>query len=274
MAKGSALGCGFGEGHPQQKPLPPAACSTGPSHIQFRLGPSQNQSLLRAGGPQLMSLALQRPHGASSSPFSSAGGSRLTSRVFRRRRSSHPRWLQSLLQCLLCAGGCRLTSPVFRRRRSSRSQLQSLLLSPRRRVLAVAILVPASEVPAVPAPVPTPVPVPRPGLRSELLPSAPDRSSGWPPEDLPCLAPDRPPGRPPEPQNSVPERPRLRPPDPQNSVPERPRRRPPEPQDSVPERLRKILSTSRIPSSSSSLPARFGFGAVWYPALEEGSVTV
>ncbi|CAB1437810.1 unnamed protein product [Pleuronectes platessa] len=69
---------------------------------------------------------------------------------------------------------------------------------PRRRVPADATLVPASEILAVPAP----VPAPRPGLRWELLPSAPDRSSDHPPEELPCLAPDRPS----EPQNSAFER--------------------------------------------------------------------
>ncbi|CAB1445703.1 unnamed protein product [Pleuronectes platessa] len=107
---------------------------------------------------------------------------------------------------------------------------------PRRRVPADASMVPASEVFAVSAPVPAPVPapvlVPRQRipvdplwfrslrssrcqlrllphvrrLRSEHLPSAPDRSSDHPSEELPCLAPDRPS----EPQNSAFERPRRR----------------------------------------------------------------
>ncbi|CAB1441525.1 unnamed protein product [Pleuronectes platessa] len=80
---------------------------------------------------------------------------------------------------------------------------------------------------------------PRPGLRSELLPLAPDRSSGHPPEELPGLAPDRPPGRPREPLFSALERPWGRPSEPQNSVPEQPRRRPPEIQNSAFERPRR-----------------------------------
>ncbi|CAB1430924.1 unnamed protein product [Pleuronectes platessa] len=74
-----------------------------------------------------------------------AGGSNLTSTVFRRWRSS-----QHLLQSLSLAGGSQLMSLILRRQRSSQQ--------------------------------PAPVPAPCSGLRSELLPSGPDWSSGHPPE--------------------------------------------------------------------------------------------
>ncbi|CAB1442456.1 unnamed protein product [Pleuronectes platessa] len=112
----------------------------------------------------------------------------------------------------------------------------------RRRVPADATLVPASENLAVPAP----VLAPRPWLRSELLPSAPVRSSGHPPEELQCLAPDRPS----ELQNSVPEQPRSR--------------------------RAGALDTSRRPSSDSPLlpPVSVHVWTVWDPVLEGGDCDV
>ncbi|CAB1454000.1 unnamed protein product [Pleuronectes platessa] len=195
-----------------------------------------------------------------------AGGSWLTSSVFRRRRSSRcqlrtqlaqspaprrrlsadvlcvfgvgdPRGAsctqpRSLLPCLLRAGGSRLTSSVFRRRRSSRCQLrtQHLCLLRAGGSRLTSLCVSASEILAVPAQ----VLAPRPGLRSELLPSAPDWSSVHLPVQPPCWAPDRPS----EPPNSVPEWPWRSPPEPQNSTLVRPRRRPPEPLRSAPKRPR------------------------------------
>ncbi|CAB1441369.1 unnamed protein product, partial [Pleuronectes platessa] len=189
---------------------------------------------------------------------------------------------ESLLQCLLHAGGSRLTSsalevlpvpapvpgpvhapvPVPCQRvpaddtpvEVSEAPAESAPVPvPCQRVLTGVAQVPALAVLTapilVPVPAATPVPAPRAGLRPDLLASDPVRSSGWPPEELPCLAPDRPPGRPQKPQNSVPERPRRRPQKPQNSVPERPRRRPSEPQNSVPERPRR-----RPPKPQNSVP--------------------
>ncbi|CAB1438331.1 unnamed protein product [Pleuronectes platessa] len=67
------------------------------------------------------------PPAPSSNPFEGTrlarGGPQLTSLFLRRQRSSHWRWLLSLLR----AGGSNLMSPMFRRQRSSLHLLRSLL---------------------------------------------------------------------------------------------------------------------------------------------------
>ncbi|CAB1441759.1 unnamed protein product [Pleuronectes platessa] len=211
-------------------------------------------------------LAVPAPHPAPSLCLLRAGGSRLTSSVFRRRRSSRCQLRTQLRpSCLLRAGGSRLTSSVFgvgdpcgasSAPTSSPFSAAEVLASPapvpvpRRRLPADVSPLRAdvppvleSEVPADSAAVPVPhrrAPAEVPPVQASEVLAAPIMGSvlAATPDPAPrpwlrsapfCAAPERPRRRPPgELSCLAPDRPPGRPAEPQNSVPERPRRRLPE----------------------------------------------